>query len=39
VTAEFKRLGEALAQDYQQWSELITALDRLERARERSGER
>jgi len=37
VSAEFKRLEESLARDYQEWSELITALERLERLRERPG--
>ena len=39
VTAEFKRLEQALTRDYQEWSELITALDRLERLREGTGDR
>jgi ATP-binding cassette subfamily F protein 3 len=39
VTAEFRQLEEALARDYQEWSDFITALDRLERARDRAGER
>jgi len=38
VAAEFKHLQEALTRNYEEWSELITALERLERAREQAGE-
>jgi ATP-binding cassette subfamily F protein 3 len=33
VTAEFKRLSEELAHDYEEWTTLISALERLDRAR------